>query len=263
MKSELLHIYGPFSIHSYGLFIVIGIVLFMELIKRDERFKALNIRAIFTNVVIAGGFIGLLGGRILFLLTEQETLCLSDVYRFWEGGFSVLGGIVALLVFFPWLLLYYRIPLLPFLDVVAIYAPIILSVSRIGCFFAGCCYGMPTNVPWGVCYLDRTSYAPLGVTIHPTQLYSALLLFGSFLLLYFVLRKIFLKPGQLVCSFLFLHAAERFIVDFWRADRVMSSYVPLLSFYQLIAVGLMLFACVGFYCATKYGSNSGTLSHHE
>lgn len=255
MRSELLHIYGPIAINSYGLFIAIGVLLFVELVKRDPRFAQLGVADRFINIVIISGIVGLLGGRLLFMLTEPAPGEWYEILNFWNGGFSVLGGIVALLIFLPLYLRYNRISIFGFCDLVSIYAPLLLSISRVGCFFAGCCYGRPTDCLWGVCYTDQTSYAPLHVPLHPTQLYSAILLLGTFVLFYFVLRKLLQKPGQLFAAFLFFHGAERFIVDFWRDDRLMVSWLPL-SIYQLIALGLVITGALGFYTASTSSSKT-------
>lgn len=167
MPSELLHIYGPISIHSYGLFIVIGIFTFIEFVKRDPRFASLNIGDKFINIVLVGAAIGLLGGRILFLLTEENNWCFTDLCSFWSGGFSILGGIISLVTIFPLYIYYQGIPVLRFTDLIATYAAIMLSISRIGCYFAGCCYGIATACAWGVTYTDLGSSAPLNIQMHP------------------------------------------------------------------------------------------------
>ncbi len=91
------------------------------------------------------------------------------------------------------------------LDIVAIYAPLLQSIARIGCLFAGCCHGIATTVPWAISYNDPTSFAPLGIPLHPTQIYSSLLLFGIFLILRFVATKP--QPaGKILTLYLYLQA---------------------------------------------------------
>ena len=75
-------------------------------------------------------------------------------------------------------------PLLAVLDVVA--APVALghAIGRLGCFAAGCCYGKPTSLPWGVTFTnpfaERISGTPLNVSLHPTQLYESAAEFLNF-----------------------------------------------------------------------------------
>jgi phosphatidylglycerol---prolipoprotein diacylglyceryl transferase len=252
MRAELLHIYGPFSIHSYGLFIVFGLITFVQMVKRDPRFTKLGISDVWVHLVIVGAAIGLLGGRLLFVFTEQPSCSLYDMWAFWEGGFSVLGGVIAVTIFMPLYLYYLQIPIIPFADLIGIYAPLMLSVCRLGCFFAGCCYGTPTSCPWGVTYTDPTSFAPLCSRLHPTQLYSAVFLLTVFALLYGIARHHLKRPGQLICLFLFLQGLERFTVDFWRADRLLLTRCPALSLHQYLAIGIMTAALFCFILVTRY-----------
>lgn len=251
MRSELLHIYGPFSIHSYGLFIIIGLIAFVEFIKRDKRFIRLGIEKKLNSIIMVGAAIGLLGGRLLYIITEQNQWCLADICAFWNGGYSVLGGVVALALFEPLYLRYCKIPILPFADIIGIYAPLLLAISRLGCYVAGCCYGIPTTSWLGVYYSDTSCLAPLGIRLHPTQLYSAALLFAIFLLFYGLLRNIFQRPGQLFFCYLAFQGSERFIVDFWRADRLLFSGMPWVSLHQLIAIGLMATGIIGFFAVSR------------
>lgn len=241
----LLHIYGPFSIHSYGLAIAIAVVIFTYLVKRDSRFRTLKLDPVFSQILLVGGIAAVLGGKILFFL-EQPRLFngLSDIFTFWQPGFSVLGAILAVVVFMPWYLMRINIPALPFFDLISIYAPLLQSISRVGCFFAGCCFGLPTTKPWGIVYTDTGSSAPLDICMHPTQIYSAIILLMVFTLMYFVFQHIFKRTGQLTCLYLMLSSTERFFVDFWRGDRTVlpDSYYAL-SIYQIIAA--LVVVCAG------------------
>lgn len=249
MRRELLHIYGPFSIYSYGLFIALGLLVFLWLIRRHPQFTKLNLQEYFNPILIISIITGVFGGRLLYTLTEPGGVTsISEFFAYWQGGFSILGCIIAICIMLPVLLRYLQIPVLPFLDLVSIYAPLLQSISRIGCFCAGCCYGVATNVPWAVLYTDIQSSAPLHVYIHPTQLYNSLALLGIFTLQYFVLQRVFTKPGQLLCSYLFFVSLERFLVDFWRDDRTFFASPMLADFSvnQWVALGIIFAACCAF-----------------
>ena len=147
----------------------------------------------------------------------------------------------------PWYLKKINVSIIPFFDLVAIFAPLLQSISRIGCFFAGCCYGIPTTSPWGISYSDTNTVAPLHLTLHPTQLYSSLALLGIFLFMYFILQHTLKKTGQLFAAYLILASTERFIIDLWRADRVLVTNILVpLSFTQVIAMGIFIFAVTIF-----------------
>ncbi len=250
MWHTLLHIYGPVSIHSYGLMIAIGLIIFLYLIHRDPRFQALGLASRFNQILLIGIVAALIGGRLLFFISHPEFLTNPlDLITFWQGGFSILGTILAVLFTVPWYLKLVKIPIIPLLDLVAIYAPLLQSISRIGCLLAGCCYGIPTSRPWAIAYTDTGSIAPLYVCLHPTQLYSAISLLLIFSGMYFVLRHRFKKPGQLTCFYILFIGLERFIIDFWRGDRATSL---LFSLNQYVAVGMVIGALIGFTYITIY-----------
>jgi phosphatidylglycerol---prolipoprotein diacylglyceryl transferase len=241
----LFHIYGPIAIHSYGLMIALGLLLFMNLTRRDSRYKALHLEPHFSILIMIGIGAAVIGGRLLFFLTYPDLYTgPASFFAFYEGGFAILGSVLAVLITIPFYLIYAKIPIIPLLDLVSIYAPLLQSIARIGCFFAGCCFGMPTTGPWGIIYTDTGSVAPLYVCLHPTQLYSAILLMLIFAFQYFVGRNIFQKPSQLVCSYLLLIATERFIIDFWRGDRVVDALQ--LSLDQYVALGIIGASVIGF-----------------
>lgn len=243
MSAPLLHVCGPIAIHSFGLAIAAGAFLFMILMRRDPKARALHIDEHLPNILFVGILAGIVGGRALYFLTEQEaSFSLYDFLAYWDGGFSILGTIIGIFAIVPWYVRHLGIPIIPFLDIATIYAPLLQSVSRIGCFLAGCCYGAPTNYPWGVVYTDQQAAAPLGIPIHPTQIYSSLLLLAIFAFMYFYARHRFKTTGALTLTYLMLVSAERFIVDFWRDDRPFPSLsLPVyLSTYQLISLGIFL-----------------------
>ncbi len=241
VRRELLHIWGPFSIYSYGVAIAIGVLLLKWLIQKDPRFAKLRLEQTFTGFLVLSILVALLGGRLLYLVTEPDGLTeWSDLVDFWQGGFSLLGSILGILIVMPWYLKKISVPIVPMLDLIALYAPLLQSVARIGCFFAGCCYGMPTSLPWGFTYTDPNSAAPLYYSLHPTQLYSSASLLLIFLAQYFLLQKIARNPGQLMGIYLMFVSFERFVVDFWRADRVFPAMqsIAFLSIYQILALGI-------------------------
>jgi phosphatidylglycerol:prolipoprotein diacylglycerol transferase len=151
----------------------------------------------------------------------------------------------------------HRIPLLPFLDLIATYAPLLQSIARLGCFFAGCCFGCVTQVPWATLYTDSASLAPTGMMLHPAQLYSAFGLLLVFIIMYFVARKKCTIPGQQGALYLMLASGERFLTDFWRGDRetvnALTQYGIALSFHQLLALGIIMIAGILFFSVTYCG----------
>ncbi len=242
---ELLHIYGPFGIQAYGLFIMLAIIITVWFICKDKRFTQLNLEPVYLNIIIVSILAGCFGGRLLEIISEPDTyLHWYDWFALWQGGFSILGSILGIISIVPVYLKSINIPVLPICDLVAIYAPLLQAIARLGCFTAGCCYGTATHAFLSVIYTNYKSFAPHGIAIHPTQLYSSAILFIIFLFMYFIGQKVFKKTGQLFIAYLIFVALERFITDFWRAERIMVTHY--LSFHQLVAITLVISSFILF-----------------
>jgi phosphatidylglycerol:prolipoprotein diacylglycerol transferase len=257
VKTVILHIWGPIAIHAYGFFIALGTLLFLFFIKRDARFSSLNLQKNFDSIFLLGVIAILGGGRVLHVWREYDTYnSWTEWFFIWEPGYAVLGSTLAVVVALPIYLYYKKIPILSFLDLVATYIPLLESVGRVGCFFAGCCFGCITDMPWGVRYTDALSLAPLHLSLHPTQLYSAVGSLCIFLCMYLYARFHCTIPGQQVVLFLTLAALERFVVDFWRGDREILLHTDFIyfSFHQLLAlfiIGMAFCFFIGLHYCRK------------
>lgn len=237
MHRELLHLYGPFSINSFGLMIVIGLCIFSFLLLNDKKQPSILSVEHYFNLITPAIIAAIIGGRLLFVATHWNSLNhYFDMLAIWHGGFSLLGGIIALILVMPFYFKKYKIPILPFLDLISIYAPLLQSISRIGCYLAGCCYGCRASF-----FFEN----------HPTQLYSAFCLLGIFIFQYSIARNWQLKPGQLFCIYLLLMSIERFGNDFFRAEREMSS-IAYLSITQLICIMIFALACIAYIVFNSY-----------
>ncbi len=255
MCRELIHIYGPLSIQSFGLIIAIGLLLFTWLVYHHPLRKKLLSKDQFSSVLLIGILSGIIGGRLLFIAQEYSSMSsVFDIFRIWQGGFSILGTIAGITLALAYYLKKTKIPALPFFDLIAIYAPLFQSISRIGCFTAGCCYGMPTSLPWGITYSDQLCSAPTNIALHPTQLYSSITLFFIFIFMRFVATKKLKKPGQLITLYLALASIERFTIAFWRADRdfCQKGFLKIFSVHQWLALILLVFAITTFVFVTFF-----------
>lgn len=262
INPTILHVYGPLSIHAYGLCIALGAIIAIYLLYHDK--KTLTIipeqDLLFSlQLIIVTGY---LGGRILYMLSEYQQTDTSFLYAFWQPGLSIMGTIIAIAISLTLFLYVKKIKILQYLDRIALYAPLVQSFGRLGCFFSGCCFGQKLNNWWAVVYNHPEHMAPLHTALHPTQLYSSFLLLIIFIYLYFYAQHRLSKPGLLLCLYLMLVSSERFIVDFVRWDRswiIPDTALNILSINQWVAVGVALAGCIGFIVlkrlsGTKHGS---------
>jgi len=161
----------------------------------------------------------LVGSRVFYVLTSWEEFRDNpvDIVRFWRGGLVFYGGLVFAFATGTWYVRKHRLNFIRLADLFAPSIPLGQALGRLGCFSAGCCYGKPTGVPWAVTFTDPDSLAPLGVPLHPTQLYESAATFGIFL----VLRAMRLKPrfqGKLFWYYLLFYSTARFVIEFFRND---------------------------------------------
>ena len=139
-----------------------------------------------------------------------------------RSGGVFYGGLIAAVVMALWYLRRHRMPVW---DVTDVFAPGIALghvIGRLGCLFAGCCFGKPTSVPWAITfhneYAARNVGTPLNVPLHPTQLYEA---GAELLILVFLLvteRRGRPFAGRTFWGYLLLYGISRFIIEFFRGD---------------------------------------------
>jgi phosphatidylglycerol---prolipoprotein diacylglyceryl transferase len=222
MYPRLLHIYGPLWIHTYGVMIALGFLTFLFLTTRHPLRKKFISTENYLNLVSIGLASGVIGGRLLYVLTNLELFANNwmQIFYPWVGGFTVIGAICGVLIVAPFKLHSLGVPILPILDLATLYAPLMQAIARLGCLGAGCCYGAPApTLWWAITFTNPCGEAPLNTLLHPAQLYTSL----ASLLIFFMLMKfsqrLFKHPGTMLCAYLALENTARFITDFWRGDR--------------------------------------------
>jgi len=250
MPGVIFPLFGPLAINSYGFFIAIGLIIFTYLLIKDSIRPQLISTDHLYNALSLSILIAVIGGRLLFVFTEQSDFTQwYDFFALWQGGFSVLGAIIALLVTMPLYLYFNKIRAIALFDRAAIYAPLLQSISRIGCFFAGCCFGKTCSTPWAIIVQAATGSIE---RLHPTQLYSSLFLFIIFLCMVWRSQRPY-KTGQLLSLYLMCIGVERFVVDIWRNDQTLwlKTSQFFLSINQTIAIFLTILGLVGYWWTSK------------
>ena len=236
MRITLAEIFG-IKIRSYGLMIAIGILVASALLINKAKKKGYDEDSVI-NLIIFTVIGGVLGGKLLFIITELKDIINNPiVLKDFGYGFVIYGAIIGGAVT---IYLYCRKKKWDPLDLLDLIIPgvaIAQGFGRIGCFLAGCCYGAETNSPLGVVFPEG-SLAPSGVHLHPTQLYSSAFDFvlGLFLLYYAKKER---KPGKVVGLYMITYSIGRFLVEFLRNDP--RGTVGVLSTSQFIAIFTLLF----------------------
>ena len=240
-----------FTLHSYGLLVATGLLVGIYTASRfADRVGGRVDRETVWNLGVYMSLAGLLGSKVFMILSDwgyyehhpREIFSWSvlNAGGVWQGGllFGLATGY--------WYVHHYHLPFSGFDDAYAPGLAVGHGLGRLGCFAAGCCWGKPTNLPWGVTFTDpysaRIVGTPLGVPLHPTQLYEALaefLIFAWLLVLW--RRRTF--PGEVFAHYMMLYAVARFLIEFYRNDpRGPFLFGGTLSIAQAISVPIFLAA---------------------
>lgn len=209
---------GSLTIYSYGFMVALGFLVGVLVSLYFAKKNGLSVDLILDlaiYVILAAIF----GARLFYVIGDwgQYKNNLLGIFMVQEGGLVFLGGLIfAMLAAF----LYARkknISWLFLFDVLTPGTALGQAIGRIGCFLNGCCFGLPTKVPWGMVFPKGSlayEFFPWR-HLHPTQLYSSfsvLIIFGLVLLV-FRFKKF---DGQVFLSGLILYSIYRFIVEFFR-----------------------------------------------
>jgi len=233
----ILFQFGSFTLYTYGFFIAVGTLLgglFMGWQGRKRygmTFEQAN------NLILLLLIAGVVGGK-LFVIFENPSFYLAHPSALAsKNGFVFYGSLLTAVPLMLWFFKKRRLPVLGMLDVMAMVTCIVHGFGRIGCFNAGCCYGLPTTSPLGVTFTDSVCQAqPLHTPLHPTQLYEAGLIFFILVVLYFLNRaKKF--QGQVFLTYLVLYGVGRSILETFRGDLQRGFVIDgILSNSQLISL---------------------------
>lgn len=213
---------GGFFLPTYGVMVALAFLAGLWSTNKLALRAGLPSQKI-QDLVIYCAITGLAGAKLMMFLFDWEYYAKNPAEMFSLSTLRAAGvyqgGFVLALVFAYF---YMRKNGLPVLKTMDCFAPGIAlghAIGRIGCYAAGCCYGMLCNRPWAVRFTNpevkEFSNVPLGVPLHPTQIYETigdLLIFG----LLFKLHDPAKRPGGLFSLYLILYSLLRFGVEFFR-----------------------------------------------
>lgn len=266
MYNDLFSI-GPLTIHTYGLMTAIGIIAAYFLADHRANKKGLTeeMRNKVLGLAIFCVVFGYLCSKLLYILTiipelTAGTLTLRDaISNGWVIFGGLLGGILGGWIFCRW----QKVSFWVYADIAIPAVALAQGFGRIGCFFAGCCYGVETKSRWFYTEFSHSLYAPNHVHLVPTELIMSA---GDFLLFAFLLlyeKKWQKKTGELIAVYLILYSTGRFIVEFWRGDLIRGQIGPL-STSQFIGLFTVAAGIIMFIYLRRRKTDDGTpLDHKE
>lgn len=211
---------GTLSIPSYGLMIAVGVIL-ANIVAMFVLYKTkLN----FDDFILleAYCFLGaFFGAKILYLLVSIKIIDWKKIFdieyfnQIMQGGFVFYGGLIGGLFFILLAGKIHRIKAEGYIRNFIFLIPFIHAFGRIGCFCAGCCFGVPYDGIGAVIFPEH-SYALPNVKLFPVQLVEAIILiFISILIFALQIRK---SWRYTIETYLFLYAIARFVLEYFRYD---------------------------------------------
>lgn len=217
-----IQIFGK-TIGMYGLMIVIGLLAgTLVAVLRSKKYGIQPEDTLFASFF---GGIGLfIGAKVLYILTILPEI-LSGLWKLSEpkellvlllGGYVFYGGLIGAVTGCYLYCRIYHLPFFRMMDLITPSIPLIHGFGRLGCNFAGCCYGISYDGPLHVIY-HRALFAPNGIPLFPTQLVES----GSNFLIAMILflyAKHAKKPGNVSVLYLMMYSLIRFIMEFVRGD---------------------------------------------
>ena len=222
MHPILFEIWG-FPVYTYGVLLAAAYLLGLQFALVRARTRNLDPNRVMDLgiwIIISA----LAGAKLLLLIVDFDRYWSNprELLALLRSGGVFYGGLIAAVAVALWYMWRHRMPTWTVTDVFAPGIALGHVIGRLGCLFAGCCFGRPTDVPWAITF--RSEYAaqnagtPLNQPLHPTQLYEA----GAELLILLILlateRKGRPFPGRTFWGYMLLYGISRFIIEFYRGD---------------------------------------------
>lgn len=228
---------GPASVSTYGACVAAAYLIGILWLKSQIPFMPRMSEDKFWTMIYGLFFGAIAGGKLLFVALEWRAYWSGELSFFWDFryGFVFFGGLLGAIAMGFLVARWCDIPYLGVADYFGAALPMGHWLGRLGCLAAGCCYGRPTTLPWGV----RVGGSPAsstpqefwGMPLHPTQVYDALANVAIFVLLLYrmlpLVKKGKLPPGTVFLSYIFLYSVARFFIEFFRGDDRGGSFLGL------------------------------------
>jgi len=235
---------GSFTLYTYGLFVAIGFITAVwisQVLAKPYDIKPQDITDIFYIILISG----IIGARSLYVLINFGAYenNLVDVFKIWEGGLVFFGGFILATIALTVYLKQKQYKIWQIADIITPGIALGHAFGRLGCLFAGCCYGKECEYPFAIGFSHPQSLAPLNVLLHPTQFYSVI----SNMILFFILLWIQKKKrfdGMVFLIYLMLYTLFRSIIEFFRGDFRGDFYFDFLSLSQGIGISVSVIAFI-------------------
>lgn len=265
----ILFEFGSFTIYTYGVLVATGVLLGLWYARHQaaragidpDKVWNLGIYMILSALVLAKLWL-VASDWSYFAAHPREIFGIAT----YQSGGTFYGGVLGAFLMIALYTYFQRMPIVSVLDTYAGALPLGHAIGRLGCFAAGCCYGRPTTVPWGVTFNSQAAGmlagTPLGIRLHPTQLYEAADEFLNFALLVWLGGRRRFR-GQIVGAYLVLYGIGRGTIEFFRGDpgRTMMFHGAV-SLMQIVSVALILTGTFLWWRGLRSGASPAPAATH-
>jgi phosphatidylglycerol:prolipoprotein diacylglycerol transferase len=239
---------GGTDVRWYGIMValaVLTVVVWALLAVRKDSRLSYNL---ILNAALVGIPSGYIFSRLLHVFEHWDYFMRNPGQIIGGEGLTIYGAVLGAAL---GIWIYSRIRKISFGYLADVIAPAIIlaqAIGRVGCTINGCCYGVPTDLPWAFVYMHPLTYGPIGVPVHPTQVYEIiynLMVFGVLMML----KNRFCPDGSLFLIYLVFYAAWRLGIDFIRDRNIL--FIGL-DEAQLISIVVLIFAGVQLIWKTRW-----------
>ncbi len=253
---------GNLTLYTYGLFVALGFMTALWVANRRAQRRGIQPELVsdLFFLILASSLIGARFFYVILNFSEFRNDPL-EVFKIWNGGLVFYGGFLFALVAALVFVRRRSIDLWETADVLAPPIAIGHAIGRIGCLFAGCCYGKVCDLPWAIEFHNLDSLAPREVPLHPTQIYS---IFAN-LLIFIVLILMEGRAtgqgrgfkGRTFWTYILLYGTARSLIETFRGDFRGNFFLDILSVSQTIGIAMALFAAVMLFFLSRQARHAG------
>ncbi len=225
-----IEIFGK-SYATYGLMAMLGcFVAFAFILYICPRYGALRLNELYLIAFVV--IFAVVGAKLLYVVGNISELFTRSAQIFASpeafmdylgAGFVFYGGLIGGCIGVIAYARFFKENTVHMAEAFVPGVPLFHCFGRIGCFMAGCCYGIPTEGPLGITF-THSIVAPNGVSLLPIQLIEAGANVITFIIL-LVFKKKLKRPLQNFGLYLLIYSIERFIFEFFRGDLARGAFL--------------------------------------
>jgi len=209
----LFHI-GPLEIRWYGVMVALAVIAIVSISLQEAKRLKIAGEHVY-NIAVWAVVGGVIFSRVFHVIDKWSYYSQHPEHIIGFAGVAVYGavfGAFLAIVVYVWI---QKLQVWTLLDIVSPGALVGMAIGRVGCVINGCCYGLPTGGEWGFIYEHSNALAPLGVALHPTQMYHIAWNLAAFGILWMLRRRLH-PTGSVFLLYIALYGAGDLTIRFFR-----------------------------------------------